>query len=380
MAVFKGLKSTLAESRDLGRFLTTDPEERPIVFYAEDTFTYVQYEGYVSSLLAAGRKIGYVTSAAHDPLLADPPSGLQPFYVDKQLPRLFEKLDSKVLAITMPDLGQFHVPVPPVGTTAYVFHSLNSTHTAYRTGAFDHYDAFLCTGPHHVAELRALRSQRGLPEPELFEVGYYKLDRIIRDHAAYTKKWPTDTTVLVAPSWGRGNILEAHGAEVVSALRAEGFRVIVRPHPQFFHSLYPEGEGIVAGLERQFGDDPLVVIEKSIDTEDSFHEADVMVSDWSGAAYEYALGTLRPVAFIETPQKIFNDEWQEIGLGSFERDMRSRVGRIVEPSAVGELVAEMVDRKNELREELEALRHQVVFNVGKAAAVGAEVLGSLADR
>ena len=58
MAVFKGLKSTLAESRDLGRFLTTDPEERPIVFYAEDTFTYVQYEGYVSSLLAAGRKIG----------------------------------------------------------------------------------------------------------------------------------------------------------------------------------------------------------------------------------------------------------------------------------------------------------------------------------
>src|SRR5690606_13242368 len=175
-------------------------------------------------------------------------------------------------------------------------------------------------------------------------------------------------------------ILEAHGAEVVSALRAEGFRVIVRPHPQFFHSLYPEGEGIVAGLERQFGEDPLVVIEKSIDTEDSFHEADVMVSDWSGAAYEYAFGTLRPVAFIETPQKIFNDEWQEIGLGSFERDMRSRVGRIVEPSAVGELVAEMVDRKNELREELEALRHQVVFNVGKAAAVGAEVLGSLADR
>jgi hypothetical protein len=351
------------------------------VFYAEDTFTHVQYEGYLSELEAAGHKVAYVTSAPDDPRLQERRDTFEAFYVDQQLPRLMERLDSEVLAITMPDLGRFHVPAPESTKTMYVFHSLNSAHTAYRTGAFDHYDAFMCTGPHHVEEIAALRRHRGLPMPELHEVGYYKLDRIMAAHADYQPRYPDVPTVLIAPSWGPANLLEAHGPEVIRPLLDLGVRVVVRPHPQFFHSLYPEGADIVRRLQDEFGSHPMAEFELSIDTEDSFHEAAVMISDWSGAAYEYAFGTLRPVVFIDTPQKVFNEEADAVAMDALERVLRDQVGSVIDTQRfpdMGPAVAENLASSSEWRSQLTSLRRRVVFNPGLAAGFGARVVAGAA--
>lgn len=382
LGVLKGMRATMRDSRDLGRLLAQPKSERPVVFYAEDAFTFVQYSGYVEALAAHGStRVKYVTSDPDDPILGDlAPAGVDTYYVDKQLPRLMERLDSAVLAITMPDLGRYHVRVPPVDSVVYLFHSLNSVHTAYRTGAFDHYDVFFCTGPHHVTEMRELRRSRGLPPAELLEIGYHKLDRITAAHAAHRRIWPADTTVLIAPSWGPGNILEACGRESVASLRSHGFRVVVRPHPQFFHSLYPAGASIIERLEREFEEDNMVVFERSITTEDTFHEAALMVSDWSGAAFEYSLGTLRPTLFVDTPQKLFNHDWEGLGLPSFERSMRQEVGQVLSVDFVGEIgssAAALIDRGSEYRERLDQLRGMTVFNVGQAGLAGAEALATL---
>ena len=42
-------------------------------------------------------------------------------------------------------------------------------------------------------------------------------------------------------------------------------------------------------------------------------EADLMITDWSGIAYEYAYTTCKPVLFIDTPMKIMNPEYKKIG-------------------------------------------------------------------
>lgn len=380
--MLKGLRNSLRESKDLGRLLTMPVPERPVVFYAEDTFTYVQYEGYVKALEGRGHKVAYVTSAHDDPRLNESRPTFEAFFVDQQLPRLMERLNSQVLAITMPDLGRYHVPAPTGAKTLYVFHSLNSAHTAYRTGAFDHYDAFLCTGPHHVQEVAALRRHRGLPMPELHEVGYYKLDRIIDAHAQYEKRRPESPTVLVAPSWGPSNLLEAHGSAVIRPLLELDVHVVIRPHPQFFHSLYPRGSEVVRALQDEFGRHPAVEFELSIDTEDSFHEAAVMISDWSGAAYEYALGTLRPVIFVDTPQKVFNDEAEAVGLPSLERELRGRVGAIVAQNRLGELgriVADHLHAASHWSNELQSLRDEAVFNIGVSSQAGARVMSESLD-
>lgn len=377
-----GVREALKESSSMAELLGMKPAERPVIFYAEDSFTYVQYEGYVESLLDAGRfPLHYVTSDPDDPLLVRDREGLVVRHIDRQLGRFFSKLRGSLVVMTMPDLGQFHIPKPGSGLVLYLFHSLNSTHTAYRTGAFDNYDAFACTGPHHVRELTALRET--LPPAELSEVGYYKLDRIARDHASWAHAVSEAPEVLIAPSWGPGNLLEAHGEAIIASLVESGLRVTVRPHPQFFHSLYPAGRSIIEALLSSFGDNPSVEFEMSIDTETSFHRSGVMISDWSGAAFEYALGTLRPAIFLETPQKIFNSDWTLLGLPAFEAYMRDEVGVVIpasEASTLGRAVVAQLDQVEAWKAELEALRERTVFNFGHSGAAGASLIVELVDR
>ena len=378
MKAFQRARLAMRESNDMGKLLTLSDEERALVVYAEDSFSHIQLEGYLNELWSEhGIAYQYITSNPEDPLLDNPPPGGTVWFIRDQLARTLSSLECEAFVTTMPDLGKFHVPRPKSGKTVYVFHSLNSTHTAYRTGAFDHYDQFFCTGPHHVEELKRLRSAS---MPELSEVGYYKLDLIRAEHEEWLNQCKVEQdVVLLAPSWGRENLLEAHGLEIIGSLLGEGFRVIVRPHPQFFHSLYPEGAGVIEGLQREFGRHERVEFELNINTQDSFHRSTLMISDWSGAAYEYALGTLRPVLFVDTPQKIFNPEWERVGLDGFEKEMRSAVGAVVAGSdlqGIQQLSNELIGGNRLATSDLEELATSLVFNLRNSAAAGARCLAA----
>ncbi len=110
---------------------------RPVVFYAEDAFTFAQYEGYVVELLSRGvLPVVYVTSDVKDPLFKNAPVGLEVRYIEKQLERFMSQITGSLIVMTMPDLGRFHVPKPERSKVLYVFHSLNSVHTAYRERGF----------------------------------------------------------------------------------------------------------------------------------------------------------------------------------------------------------------------------------------------------
>ena len=56
-----------------------------------------------------------------------------------------------------------------------------------------------------------------------------------------------------------------------------------------------------------------------------------MISDWSGAALDYAFGLNKPVVFIDVPKKINNLDYQEIGLDCFEEVIRDNIGVVFKP-------------------------------------------------
>ena len=117
-----------------------------------------------------------------------------------------------------------------------------------------------------------------------------------------------------------------------------------------------------------------------MDSEESFHEADLLVTDWSGSAYEYAFGTERPVLFIDTPAKIRNEDWQELKIEPFEVRLRPKVGQVLPPQnldSLSQVVDEMLGSAREYRDVLIQLREKNVFEVGRSAKVGAEVLQSI---
>jgi YidC/Oxa1 family membrane protein insertase len=356
-------------------------EDRPVLVYAEDDYTWNQLAGYVEELLHTyDRRVVYVTSDANDPRLTDHDPEMPVYYIKDTLLKFLPKVDSPVFVTTMPDLDSFHVKRPQTSTCVYAFHSLNSTHASYRTGAFDAYDVFLCVGPYQKAELAARFEAIGKKDYDLRDVGYYKLDRIAAAFGSYEKVHPEATTVLIAPSWGKENLLASVGPELIESIANAGYRTVIRPHPAFFESIYPEGRQIVADLEHRFGDRPNVVFETSIVSEDSFYEADLMVSDWSGAAFEYALGTERPVLFVDVPRKVMNERWEDIEMAPFEERIRTEVGTVLPTDDAGEAaaaVAALLEDPSAFRDRISAVRDREIFNFGRAAHAGAAVIDEL---
>jgi YidC/Oxa1 family membrane protein insertase len=159
------------------------------------------------------------------PILRRSDGRIQPFYLKRLLPFFMLIVRCKAFVMTLTELDLQHIRRSPYALHyVYVFHSLQSIHRAYQPGAFDHYDSLLCCGPHHVSEIRRDEELRGLAAKELVEAVYYRLERV---HRAAQEQRPapagrTRGCVLIAPSWGPHNVLEAHGLALAETLLAAG--------------------------------------------------------------------------------------------------------------------------------------------------------------
>ncbi len=374
------LRNDASEARAMMKFSERPISERPVVVYAEDDYSWNQLEGYVESLTVDHDiPVTYITSEVNDPIVENPPTNVTPIVLTTQLPIVFHKIDSPVTLTTMPDLDQMGVKRPRDTKLFYSFHSLNSIHMSYRESSFDAYDAFFCTGPYQVDELAGRFKAIGREGVDLHEVGYYKLDRLRAMVERSDETIKPRPLILIAPSWGTSNVLEGYGSETISAVADMDVDVIIRPHPAMFESVYPAGEQIFDRLRAEFADRPNVVFERSITSEKSLIEADLLISDWSGVAFEYAYSTERPVVFLDTPRKEKNPNWRDSGITPFEDRVRADVGEIVEPGngqALHAAIEHMLDDRDSYRDRIVDSRDREIYNFGSAAAVGASIIAA----
>jgi len=109
-----------------------------------------------------------------------------------------------------------------------------------------------------------------------------------------------------------------------------------------------------------------------------------MISDWSGAAIDFAFGCLGPVIFLDLPRKVNNPHYEELSLEPLEVSIRSEIGAIVRADEIDQItihVEEMVNNSSEIRSRLRQMRNQYVFNIGNSGRVAAkEILRSLSSK
>ncbi|MGI9203747.1 MAG: CDP-glycerol glycerophosphotransferase family protein [Woeseiaceae bacterium] len=353
----------------------TPKEERKVIFYSEHESYISYFDGLIDALKSKHLDpFCYVTSDIKDPILTADIPGVHVFYVNRMLPMFMKFVNCRVFVMTLTDLDKFHLQrsVNPVHYV-YVFHAMNSTHMAYRHGAFDHYDSILCTGPYQVRELQRDGELRSIGKRDLIEAGYSRLERI---HDAWSGQRSethasSARTVLVAPSWAASNVLEEHGVELVTALRNAEFKVIVRPHPET-NKRYPE---LSRNLQQAFSADDGFQLEQSVRTDDSMLAADVLITDWSGIALEYAFGTERPVLYMDVPRKVHNDRYEELGIEPFEASMRTELGIVMAPDQIdhiADFVNQLVNNRQRFRDQIVRLRSENVFNFGHSSEIGAQ--------
>jgi len=340
----------MEEIRDFRRLMR---EDKDIVFYAENKNYYPYLEGLLDKL---GKSVHYITSDH---------SGS--YYINKLLPALMPLIKCKVFVMTMTDLNQFHIKrsIHPVHYV-YVFHSLVSTHMIYRAGAFDYYDSILCVGPHQVEEIRRYESIYGLKSKKLVEAGYYRLERLYKEYKNY-KRAGKEINVLVAPTWGPTNLMEVCGRNFLDILTQEGYKVTLRLHP----------ETVKRGGFTEYNG---VEMETSVAGMDSVINADILITEWSGIGLEYAFGTERPVIFIDTPPKVRNPKYKELGIEPLESKLRSEIGIVVSPDELGKLpkvIEGLLGKREEYKRRLSELREKYVYNFGSSSRVGADYIRSL---
>jgi YidC/Oxa1 family membrane protein insertase len=294
---------------------------------------------------------------------------------------LFAGLRANLVVMTMPELQTAYIRRSPhVRHYAYVHHSLVSSHMVYRERAFDHFDSIFCAGPHHAAEVRAREQQAGLPEKTLIEHGYGRLDSLIEAAVSYgdPQHRPPGIRgrVLIAPSWGENALLERHGGGFIKNLLERGFQVTLRPHPQtkkFFPAVLEE-------IVSCYCADKKFALDEDMASMRSLREADIMISDWSGAAIEFAFAFERPVIFVDVPRKVNNPSYDSLGIEPFEVSVRDKIGRIVpehELHHIADVVSLLMGGEMNTA-MLRAQRDRAVFNVGHSGSAGAQALARLA--
>ncbi|MDP7602484.1 MAG: CDP-glycerol glycerophosphotransferase family protein [Alphaproteobacteria bacterium] len=370
----------IAQWRAMRRFQALAEEQREIVFYSEGSEYWVHLEPLIRHLVNDfKRTVCYLSSQADDPGLAQDHPGILPFQIGDATVRtaVFRALKARVLVMTMPDLQTLYVkrsayPVHYV----HVFHAIVSTHMVYRKNAFDHFDTLFCVGPHHMEEVRRAEELYGLKPKNLVEHGYGRLDSIMHNAGSGGAEPGSNDLprILLAPSWGgfgRQGLLETAGRELITTFLDAGFHVTLRPHPMT-RRLLPE---MLAELVAKFADRPHFVYEGNVAPESSLHAADLMLSDWSGASFDYAYGLERPVLFIDVPRKINNADHGELGIEPLEAKVRSEIGVIVPPDQIArapEVARQLVADAAGYAERIRQSRSRWVYNVGNSGRRGAE--------
>jgi len=367
------------ERKELEKFNELDLDERSIVFYSEDISSFVHFEQIIYELTEKmGRQICYVTSAKDDPMLTSQNKRIKAFYIGLGAIRtkFFMELKADILVMTMPNLETYFIKrskVYPVHYV-YIFHSIVSTHTIYRKGAFDHYDSIFCTGPHHIEEITATESVYSLKHKNLVEHGYGLLDKLQKNKPLKNQKNYTNDKkkkIIIAPSWGKKGLLETKGIELVKILLDAGYHVTVRPHPMTIRK-WPKK---IKAIKNEFDNEPNFEMETDVSLFESIYSAYGLISDWSGIAIEYAFVCEMPVFYIDVSQKINNSSYNKIQCNPLEFSIRNLIGKIISPndlSSLPKVIESTYEENNNFKTIIQEVRNKTIFNLGQSGIKGAQ--------
>ena len=120
--------------------------------------------------------------------------------------------------------------------------------------------------------------------------------------------------MLLAPTWGENSILKKFGSSIIDKLLNTGNNLIIRPHPQSYISekkLLDDLKDKYKNYDIEWNND--------FDNFDVLNRADIMISDYSGVIFDYALVFDKPVVYtdVKFDNSPYDAWWVDYKLWSF---------------------------------------------------------------
>ncbi len=375
------------EKADYKRFFSI--ANKHLVFYSEKSGFYKYFKDVIEYLLEKSNVvIHYVTNDPKDQIfdIAKENPRIKPYYIgENRLITLMMKMDADIVVMTCPDINNYHLKRSYVRKDIeyiYMFHYPLSTHMVLHTGALDHYDTIFCVGDFQFDEIRAQERVYKLPEKNLISAGYGQLEQLNEKYKAMKPVKRDKPKVLVAPSWQPDNILDSCLDNLLEELLGKGYEVVVRPHPEYVKRYKPSMDRIVSRYKGR--EEEGLKFELDFTSNDSLFDSDVIITDWSGTAYEFSFVTLKPSVFIDTKPKINNPDYVKLDIEPLEFSLRDQVGIRVSPDSlegVSDKINGLIKNGSEYSEKILSIREKYIANFGNSGSVGGRyILKQLKER
>ena len=367
---------TSKEKEDIKRFNKFGYKQ--IVFYSEKNGFYKYFKNVIEYILEkTDIIIHYITNDPEDDVFNKASDKFRVYYMsENKLIVQLMKLEADICVMTTPDLQKYHIKKSIVQDNIeyiYMDHAIGSVNMTFRKHAFDAFDTIFVPNDITYEEFRAQEAKYDLKAKELVKVGYGLIDNMI---ASYEKEGKTDNNpkeILIAPSWQQDNLMDLCIEPMLDQLLGHGWHVIVRPHPQYVRHF----EEKLLALKSKYADHEDFELQMDFSSNKTVFNADVMITDWSGIAYEYSFTTLKPTLFINTPMKVMNPDYKEIDVEPFDITIRDKVGISVDVDKIdtlSEVVQKLLSDTEYTPEAMKKIREEYLYNVGKSGEVGAKYI------
>ncbi|WP_283171314.1 YidC/Oxa1 family membrane protein insertase [Curtanaerobium respiraculi] len=381
------------ERKDIKRFYNVVGKH--LVFYSEGSGFYKYFRGAIEWLLQnSDLPIHYITKDPDDQIfeLAKGNPRIIPYYIGEQrLITVMMKMDADMVITTLGDLDVYYIKRSYVRRDieyVYMFHHMTSTGPTSHKEEYMNYDTLLCVGEEQIVEQRRfeeLYADEGARKKNLIPVGYDLLDREIADyeanHASKADRAGKKPTVLIGPSWQVDNLCDSCIDVLIGNLLGHGWRIIVRPHPEYTKRYRPRWDAILERWKHVPEDE--LFFEKDFSSNDAIVESDVLITDWSSVAFEFAFSTKKPCIFVNTTMKLNNPNYAEFAPNPSDISLRDRVGVSFEPDdldGVADQVRDMIEHPDRWHDRIAGIVEESVFNLGHGGqAAGEYILNRLLE-
>ncbi|NBJ82313.1 membrane protein insertase YidC [bacterium 1XD42-94] len=369
------------EKEDYKRFFSI--ANKHVVFYSEGIGFYKYFERLMNYLLAhSNLTLHYITSDPKDQIfgIAETEKRIRPYYIsEKKLITLMMKMDADIVIMTMPDLENFHIKRSYVRQDIeyiYMFHWCTSTHMVIREGALDHYDTVFCPGPRQVEEIRFTETRDGLPAKNLLETSYGVIENLAEAYGRMETRRNARPQILIAPSYQVDNLMDTCVDGLLEQLLGKGYRVIVRPHPQYIRRAPQKIEAFAKRYENELAQG-MFEFQTDFSSGDTVYQSDLVITDWSTISYEFSFTTMRPTLFINTPPKIVNPRYKEYPMEPLDLTLRNQIGRALDLNEIpktGETVRDILEHGAEYEQQILELRNKLMPRFGESAQIGGKYI------
>lgn len=281
----------------------------PLVIFSDDKRYWTIFDPVCRELNARGIDTVYMTASQDDKGLSNDYEHVKAEFIGEGN-RAFARLNmmkARILLSTTPGLDVYQWKRSK--EVDYYIHMLHASNEVafYRMFGVDYYDAVLLSGDYQVRDLRNLEKLRNLPAKDVELVGVPYMDEMKKrletsgksDSASATNQGVyTDgrPVVLLAPTWGSSGILKKFGSRILDVLIETGYHIIVRPHPQSFTA----EKDMMDELMSKYPATDSFEWNRDADNFEVLKRADIMISDYSGVAFDFSLVFDKPIIYADT--------------------------------------------------------------------------------